>query len=468
MIAKYEEDLKRIASDVWDHPEPGFCEYESSRIQTEYLRSQGFEVTENIADTRTGYIAKFGSGHPVIALLGEFDALYGLGQVADCAEYKPNGEAMGHGCGHHLLGTGCIGAGLLLRDYLKETGRSGTVLVCGCPAEESGSGKAYMARDGVFKDVDIALAWHPSVYNQVDTGSSQSCIQCYFRFHGVASHAAGSPEKGRSALDAVELMDVGVNYLREHMESTDRVHYAITNAGGMSPNVVQAEAEVKYLIRSTTNAKCSRLYQRVINIAKGAALMTDTTLEVVFDEGLSNTIPNFVLEEVITAAFKECGLPEYTEEELAYAQKFKDTYPDTTTYDQLADYILDKRGLLADIKNNPICRILVENRPSDLCSMGSTDVGDVSWVVPTQSLNTACYSYGAGAHSWQWVAEGKSSIAMKGMYKAAEVLAAAAVKLYEDPEIIKKAKEEFDMRTDGQPYECLIPADVKPHVIGEE
>ena len=465
MKKQYETELAALARDVWDHPEAGFLEKESSRIHVDYLKKQGFDVEENVAGTMTGYIAKFGQGHPVIALLGEFDALYGLGQEADVAEYKPNGCEMGHGCGHHLLGVGVIGAGLLIKDYLQEHNCEGTVLVCGCPAEESGSGKAYMARDGIFDNTDIALAWHPSVFHQVGTGSSQSCIQCYFRFHGVASHAAGSPEKGRSALDAVELMDIGVNYLREHMDSTDRVHYAITNSGGKSPNVVQAEAEVKYLVRSTSNRKCQALYERVCNIARGAALMTETQLEIIFDEGLSNTVVNFVLEDVMNEAFREIGVPAYTEEDLAYAQKFRDTWKQEFTMDDVPENVRDKKRLLKDMRESPICSYLVENDYSDKVSMGSTDVGDVSWVVPTETLGTATYSYGAGAHSWQWVAQGKSDIAMKGMYTAAEVLARTAEKLIEDPELIEKAKQEHRERTAGEKYCCLIPADVKPHVI---
>ncbi len=464
---KYMQELSRIADEVWNHPEPGFLEKESSRIQRSFLKEQGFEITENIADTMTGYSASWGSGKPVIAFLGEFDALYGLGQEADCSEYHPDGNEMGHGCGHHLLGTGAIGAALMVRDYLKETGREGTVIVYGCPAEESGSGKAYMARDGVFKDTDIALTWHPSTIHAVATGSSQSCIQCYFRFHGIASHAAGSPEKGRSALDAVELMDIGVNYLREHMESTDRVHYAITNSGGKSPNVVQAEAEVKYLIRSTANSKCRKLYERVVNIAKGAALMTETSLDVIFDEGLSNTVINETLEKVMEQSFTECGAPVYTEEERAYAKKFHDSYEMPETIDDIPVYVKDKRKLLNNMRTSDLCDYIVEVNSSDICEMGSTDVGDVSWVVPTATLNTACYSYGAGAHSWQWVAQGKSSIAHKGMYKAAEVMARTAEKLFEDPSLIEQAKAEFKERLMGESYECLIPEEIKPHVIGD-
>lgn len=465
-LKKYEEELCRISDAVWETPEPGFCEFKSSAVQVEYLKAQGFEVEENVADTITGYAATWGSGKPVIAFLGEFDALYGMNQKADCPQYAPMDlDGMGQGCGHHLLGAGAIGAGLAFRDWLKENGYSGTVKIFGCPAEESGSGKAYMARDGVFADCDAALTWHPSNFHMICTGGSQSCIQCYFRFKGVSSHAAGAPHLGRSALDAVELMNVGVNYLREHMEDSDRVHYAITNSGGKSPNVVQAEAEVKYLVRSTTNPKCKKLYDRVVKIAQGAALMTETELEVIFDEGLSNTVPNFVLEDAIAESFAEAGAPVYTVEERAYAKQFKDSFPIEGQLSDLPYAVKDIEKLKENVRTSEICDYVVEAFHSDRCEMGSTDVGDVSWVVPTATVNTACYSYGAGSHSWQWTAQGKSAIAHKGMLYAAEIMARAAAKLVEEPERIEKAKAEFMQRLDGEVYQCPIPADVKPHVL---
>lgn len=460
-----EEELRDAACAVYDHPEPGFEEYESTRIHQKLLKAYGFSIEENVAGTITGYKAAYGHGHPVIAFLGEFDALYGLGQVPDSLVYEPNGKAMGHGCGHHLLGVGCIGAGILCKEYLEKSGREGTVVVLGCPGEEAGSGKAYMARDGVFDDVDIALAWHPALVNQTCTGSSQSCISVNFHFHGKAAHAAGNPQDGRSALDAVELMDVGVNYLREHMDPTDRVHYAITETGGRSPNVVQAEAEVKYLIRSSTNRRCSALYDRVVKIAEGAALMTGTTMEVLFDEGLSNTVVNFTLEDVLDHAFHTVRAPVYTEEEKKRAQAYKDSADFHPTREGIPAYVKDKERYLKSQKEDPLCDYYVENAHSDVCEMGSTDVGDVSYVVPTATLNTACYSWGAEAHSWQWVAQGKNSVAMKGMDYAAELLAASAKELYEHPEIIAKAKEEFEKRTQEDPYECLIPKEIKPHKV---
>ncbi len=463
MKKEYEEMLSQVACTVWDHPETGFHEFESSKAHVAFLREQGFEVTENAADTITGYVARYGSGHPVIAILGEFDALYGLGQEADIAEKTPDGHELGHGCGHHLLGVGAIGAGLLVRDYLKENDREGTVLVCGCPAEEAGSGKAYMARDGIFDDVDIALSWHPGTLNQVTSGSSLSCINCYFRFYGKASHASGAPDLGRSALDAVELTDIGVNYMREHMADSDRVHYAITDAGGKSPNVVQAFAEVNYFIRAATNKRALDLYKRVVKIAKAAAMMTETKVEVIFDEALSCTLPNYALEDVLADVFKAEGAPEYTKEELAYAAKFKKA---GVSGGGVRGDVVDPEKLRKDMKKNPINTYFVETRHSETSSHGSTDVGDVSWVVPTAQIRTACYAYDTPGHSWQLVAQGKSSIAMKGMFKAADVLGKAAIRLIEEPEEIKKAKAEFRKRTGGEKYKCLIPKEIKPHVSG--
>ncbi len=464
MLEKYEADLIRLSDWTWEHPESGFQEIESSAAQVEYLKSQGFSVIENAADTVTGYVASWGTGAPVIAFLGEFDALYGLSQEADAAEPRAvEGRDMGQGCGHHLLGVGAIAAGLLFRDVLKARGCAGTVKIYGCPGEESGSGKAYMARDGLFDDCDVALTWHPSQFNMISTGSTQSCIQCYFRFHGVSAHAAGAPHLGRSALDACELMNVGVNYLREHMEDTDRVHYAYSDVGSKSPNVVQADAELRYFVRSSTNPKCFALYDRVQNIARGAALMTGTTLEIRFDEGLSNVIPNFALEDVYKETFGELGVPAYTDGERAYAKRLKETYDIGELLTIIPAEVLNKRALKENIVQSELCDCYVETAHDERCSMGSTDVGDVSWVIPTAQINVNCFSYGANAHSWQWVAQGKSSIAHKGMLHAGKLMARAAEKLLENPARIEEARAEFERRTDGESYRCPIPNDVKPH-----
>ncbi len=459
------EKLYELQKQMWDYAEVGFLEHKTSKAMVDFMRNEGFDVTENICDMETAFVGTYGSGKPVICILAEYDALYGMSQKADVATYCPDeSKETGHGCGHHLLGVGSIGAAMLVKNYLQENKISGTIKMVGCPAEESGSGKAYLARDGFFDDADIALTWHPSNFNAVQSGSHQSCIQCYFRFHGVSSHAAGSPHLGRSALDAAELMSVGVNYLREHMESSDRIHYAYTNVGGKSPNVVQAESEVKYLVRSTTNEKCEALYERVINIAKGAAMMSETSVDVVFDEGLSNIIPNFTLESVLASSFEKIGACEYTAEDRAYAQQFKDTCK-TDMLSEMPHAIKDKEIAINNMKQSAINDIVLKHQHSEICEMGSTDVGDVSWVVPTAQINTACFAYGAGAHSWQWVAQGKSLIALKGTMLAAEILADATIECLKNPKCIEEAKSEFETRLSGRKYKCLIPNDVKPHII---
>ena len=463
-------NYQNLINEIWSYAETGFEEYKSATIMADFLESEGFKVNRGIANMPTAYEAVYGEGKPVICFLAEYDALFGMNQKADVTRYEPISYAgdRGHGCGHHLLGVGSIKAAVDYKNYLIEHNLPGTVKLVGCPAEETGSGKAYLARDGYFNDCDIALTWHPSNYNQVVTGSSQSCISCFFKFKGVSAHAASAPHLGRSALDACELMNVGVNYLREHMKSSDRIHYAYTNAGGKAPNVVQSEAVLKYFVRSATNPECEELYQRVINCAKGAALMTGSEVEVIFDEGLSNQVPNFVLEDVLDKSFKKLYKNDYTDEELAYAASFKETYDINNSLSDLPQFVKDRNRLITNIKERVINDYYVETLHSDICDMGSTDVGDVSWCVPTAQFNTACYSIGAGAHSWQWVAQGKSSVALKGAMRAGEILCDAAINLHNNPEIIVKAKEELNNRLMGNSYKCLIPDDVKPHISNVE
>ena len=465
-MSKYQQ----LIDEIWSYAETGFEEYKSAEAMCNFLEEEGFKVNRGIASMPTAYEAVYGSGKPVICFLAEYDALFGMNQKADVTSYEPItcSSDRGHGCGHHLLGVGSIKAAIDYKNYLIENNLPGTVKMVGCPAEETGSGKAYLARDGYFNDCDIALTWHPSNYNQVVTGSSQSCISCFFKFKDVSAHAAGSPHLGRSALDACELMNVGVNYLREHMKSSDRVHYAYTNAGGKAPNVVQSEAVLKYFVRSATNPECEKLYQRVVNCAKGAALMTETEVEVIFDEGLSNTIPNFVLEDVLADSFKKLYKNNYSKEELEYAQKFKNTYDIKNTLSDLPPFAKDIDKVIENVEERVINDYFIETYHSDVCDMGSTDVGDVSWCVPTAQVNTACYSVGAGAHSWQWVAQGKSSIACKGAMLAGEILCDAAITLYNNPELIDKAKDELNKRLKGETYKCLIPFDVLPHISNVE
>ena len=463
-------DYRKMIGDLWGYAETGFEETKSAETMCQFLEQEGFNVNRHIADMDTAFEAVYGSSSPVICFLAEYDALSGMSQKADVTHYEPLTCAAdnGHGCGHHLLGTGAIRAAIEYRNYLKENNLTGTVRLVGCPAEETGSGKAYLARDGYFNDCDVALTWHPSTFNMVSTGSSQSCIACFFKFHGVSAHAAGSPHLGRSALDACELMSVGVNYLREHMEPTDRVHYAYIDAGGKAPNVVQSEAVVKYFVRSATNPKCMNLYERVINCAKGAALMSVTTVDIIFDEGLSNLITNFTLEDVLADSFRKLYHPSFTQQQIDYAQAFKHTFDIEQSLSCIPVAVKDKQKVIDHMRNHPINDYFVETVHSDVCEMGSTDVGDVSWVVPTAQINTACFSYGADAHSWQWVAQGKSESALQATILAGDILCDAAKTLYHNPQLIEKAKAELKQRLQGYSYQCLIPSDIKPHISKAE
>lgn len=456
------DKFKQLSDKLWEYAEPGMREYKSARAYAEFLKNEGFTVNEKICGMDTAFEGVFGSGSPVICFLAEYDALSGLNQRANIFNQEKDSDSdTGQGCGHHLLGVGSLYGACLYKEYLEKNGLSGTVKFVGCPGEEAGSGKTYLARDGYFDDCDIALTWHPGIFNQVVTGSSQSCTAIYFKFKGIASHAASAPHLGRSALDAAELMNVGVNYLREHMEDSDRVHYAYIDAGGKAPNVVQNLTILKYFVRSKNNHDCASLTERVINCAKGAALMTGTEVEVIFDEGLSNTISNQTLENVLFETMKEDYDLSYGLDECEYLSKYKSSFDGKINIPLM---VKSENKLKEDIKNNVICSYIIEKEHHDICQMGSTDVGDVSWCVPTGQFNTACFAYGASGHSWQWVAQGKSSVADKGMKYAGRVLCDAAVKLHNNPELIEKAKRELKYKLDGESYKCPIPKDVKPHV----
>ena len=470
-MQNYEELFEKLNAKIWDYAELKFEEYQSSEALIDMMKAHGFSVERGLAGMDTAFRATAGKGRPVIGLLAEYDALSGLSQKAGQLEPIPRKETEnGHGCGHCLLGTAAAGAALMAKDYLIQTGREGTVVLIGCPAEEGGSGKAYLARAGVFDDLDAALTWHPAGGNAVLTGSLQANCQAYFRFHGVSSHAAGSPHLGRSALDAVELMDVGVNYMREHMEPTDRIHYAITDTGGSSPNVVQNHAEVLYLIRSTDNNKVKRLYERVKNIARGAALMTETNVEAVFDKACSNILSNSILEQLLYDCMKTIPLPSYTEEELAYAEQMKKTITDADIASDMSLMMVhgaEKRRLASLYRELPMANFVVEHQHQDLFLPGSSDVGDCSHATPTAQFVGACFVPGTPAHSWQMTAQGKEKTAVKGMFYAAQVLSEACRRLFEKPEIVKQAREVFENDTEGKPYECPIPTEILPNANGK-
>ena len=460
----YEKELAALNAQIWDFAELKFEEFKSAKAMTDLLEKEGFKVTRGLAHMPTAYVAEYGSGKPVIGILAEYDALSGLSQQDGIAEeVAREGCTNGHGCGHCLLGTAAIGAGLLLKDYLAAHPGKGTVRVYGCPAEEGGSGKTYMAREGVFADVDAALTWHPGTQNEVQTGSNQANIQAAFTFKGRAAHAAGSPQNGRSALDAVELMDVGVNYMREHMADYERVHYAVLDTGGVSPNVVQAHAQVLYLIRSRNNRETKRLYDRVVKIAKGAALMTETEVSIRFDKAVSNIVPNATLGKVLYDAMVELGTPKRTEEEKKIIKEYQDQVGEDRVLNDpgMAPYP-DTEHRRELIEKDPYGEFIIPYVPINATKSGSSDTGDVSYVTPLAQFIAATFPIGTNAHSWQWVSLDKGSIALKGCYYAAEVLAKGAQTLFEQPEVLAEAKAELKKRLHGVPYECPIPADVMP------
>lgn len=461
------------ASDqIWDHPETAFQEFKSTDILCNLLEQEGFHVERNVAQIATAFTGTYGHGKPVIGILGEFDALSGLSQEADQTEKRAVLEGgAGHGCGHNLLGAGSVAAAIAVKEYLEKNGKEGTVIYYGCPGEEGGSGKSFMARDGVFDCLDFAITWHPGDKNAVSVGSSLANYQIIYRFYGTASHAAASPEMGRSALDAVELMNTGVQYLREHVIQEARIHYAITNTGGYSPNVVQPYAEVLYLIRAPKNNQVKEIYERVNDIAKGAALMTGTKMEMQFVKACSNLVDNTVLEEILQKNLEEIPREPYTKEEYEFAKRIYDTYGGNhMDLQQILDRYEKSRKkqveeLLAPHMKDVLCEVIVPLMDVETCMAGSTDVGDVSWVCPTAQITAATIAMGTPGHSWQIVSQGKSSIAHKGMIFAGKVMAGAVIDLIKQPELIEQAKRELKSRVGEEGYIPPIPKDVKPMAI---
>ena len=460
-IEENKEVFVSLSDKIWEYAELSLKEFRSAELYLKVLNELGFETESEVAGIKTAFLGKWGSGRPYIAILGEYDALSGLSQVGGIAEKKEVEKGgNGHGCGHNMLGAGALAAAYGVKEYLKKTGKTGTVFFFGTPGEEGGAGKAFMAKQDIFRDMDAALTWHPWDVNEVTTGTCNSCIQVLYKFKGVASHAAGDPEHGRSALDAVELMNTGVQYLREHTKDDARIHYAIVDGGGLSPNVVQPTASVLYMVRSKLVKDALALQARVDKIADGAALMTETEYERVFIDGCSGTVPNHTLEALMYDNLLNTPLPTYTVEEWNYAEKIKATY-DTygkvpslaAEYDAEAKKEVEEKtkgGLLA--VNNFVAPLY----RGEAFSPGSTDVGDVSWQTPTAQVYTACFTSGAPGHSWQNVSLGKSSIGHKGMLLAGRVIANTAVELFENPEILDKAKQEFSERTKSG-YTSPIP-----------
>ena len=460
--------VRQVADSIWSFAELSLQEEKSAALYCDVLEKEGFTVEKGICNIPTAFSASYGSGRPIIGFLAEYDALSGLSQDGgSLTRHECVAGGNGHGCGHNLLGAGAFAAALGVKAFLEATKTPGTVVLYGCPGEEGGAAKAFMARDGLWYGLDAALTWHPNDANEVLTGSSNSCIQTQYHFTGVAAHAAGDPDRGRSALDAVELMNVGVQFLREHMSDKARIHYAITDAGGRSPNVVQPRASVLYMVRSNHVAEAVELQKRVDKIAEGAALMTETTFEKKFIDGLADTVTNHALERVLYQNFQELGVPSHTAEELAFADQLSATYPGNdrlpgvgSQYD--LDYAEQARALRAKA-GHAMNDFLLPLYQGDAFEPGSTDVGDVSWQCPTAQIHVATWPNGCPGHSWQNVSCGRTDIGHKAALHAGKVLASAAMDLLTQPALLEEAKAEFQRRT-VVGYTCPIPADAVPVV----
>lgn len=468
LVARQAEKTRKLASDIWDYAELSYAEYRSMEALCAALEAEGFTVEKGLAGIPTCFKATFlcGAGKPVMGLLAEYDALDGLSQRAAFPEKSPVTEgSAGHGCGHNLLGAGCFAAAVAVKDYLLGEGRDGTVILFGCPAEEGAGSKQFMAREGCFDGVDFCYTWHPETINQVSAKGNVAIMGANFIFDGVSAHAGGAPHQGRSALDAAELMNVGVNYLREHMIDAARVHYAYSDAGGTAPNVVPNHAVIKYEVRAPKVDQMQALFNRVVNIAKGAAMMTETKMRYEVTMAFSDYTPNRVLAAEMDRCLRDIGAPEWTDGDYALASRFLRSYGRAAQEDireGLEEYFPPEE--LEELLERPLDSIVHPFDPGDKSYIsGSTDVGDVGYASPTVMLGVATACLGNGGHTWQNTAFSCSDIGMKGMLTAAQVMALAGVRTMEQPELIERAKKELLAKNGGR-YTCPLPEYVTPPI----
>ncbi len=430
------DNYKNIALEIWNNAELGYKEKKSSALLQETLKKEGFTVEAGVAEIPTAFVATYGSGKPVIGILAEYDALPGLAQNAVPEKSAIEGKSGGHGCGHHLFGTASVAAGIAIKKLIEEKKFNGTIKVYGCPAEEGGSGKVYMVRAGLFNDVDVAIHWHPGAENGVTMMSALANSSAKFRFYGLSAHAAASPERGRSSLDAVESMNYMVNMMREHIPQETRIHYVITQ-GGKAPNVIPDFAEVYYYVRHPKKDQVKEIFQRVATTAKAAALGTETRMEYEVIGGTHDLLLNKTLAEAMQKNLEKVGGVKYTEEEKSFAKKIQSSfnfpYPPVENSDSITPLKIETDA-----------------------GGGSTDVGDVSYAVPTVGMRAATWAPGTPAHSWQAVACGGTEIGTKGMMVAAKTMAMTAIDLFTNPTLIQKAKDEFVKSKGDYKYEALL------------
>ncbi|MBM3137328.1 MAG: amidohydrolase [Chloroflexi bacterium] len=456
----------KMADDIWAHPEILWGEFFSSKLQADFLKAEGFKITENPAGMNTAFIAEWGEGKPILGLVGEYDALPGLSQEAESVKKPIEEGAPGHGCGHNLLGVTTLAATVALQKWMQQNNIKATLRYYGCPAEEIGGGKVFFARDGFFDDLDAALSYHPGFYNMASYMTTVAIVSSVFKFTGVSAHAGSSPYLGRSALDAVELMNVGANYMREHVLDGTRIQYVITN-GGQAANIVPETAAVHYIIRAETAEYVKEVMDRLRNIARGAAMMTDTTYEETIESGFASMYANRYLADLMYSIMKKLGPIQFTEEEMTFAQRINTAFGKSN-----AEYLEEK---IANLKFSPEHADLIRreaNKPlhadnyppmdGNIIYKGATDVGDLSQVTPTAALWTACFPSCSPGHSWANTATAGMSIGHKGMMHGAKILALTAAEMLLDQTHFDKAREEFNSMMAGKKYQPLLPEGFQP------
>lgn len=469
-----EKKLYKLSDAIWEFAETNYQETRSAKYFCDALEEDGFSVERQYNGIETAFLAEYGQGKPVLAFLAEYDALPDLGQEADCLLKKRHNEnADGHGCSHNALGMGSYAAALVLKEYLEKTKKEGTVRLYGCPAEEGGFSKAFLVRDGKFDDVDVVLAWHPDNMNYIAPAALLATILVHVTFKGKSAHAALEPHLGRSALDAAELMNVGVNFLREHMSSNARIHYAFLDAGGRYANVVQEHTKMLYQLRAPKMKECRELLERVEKIAQGAAMMTETEVEMEIDTAVADVLPNYTLERILHKNFEKIGMFSIDEEDKAFAEQVrallseKDKESDKeriiALYGSSVSEEIEREMNGKSIQDT----ILPYHEPTGLL-FGSTDVGDVSQVVPTAQISTAGRAAGTPNHSWMVTMQGKRPLLKKSAIHAGKIMAAAAIELLEKPEELKEVKKEFIKRTNGEKYQSILPEACCPYKTKED
>lgn len=440
-LDKLRDELVQVNQDIWNYSELGLEETRSAARLVAVLKKAGFKVKEGVSGMPTAFVAEYGSGKPIIGILAEYDALPELSQQASGQKLPATGRTTGHGCGHSALGTAAVGGALAVKEVYDKYKLKGTIRVYGTPAEETLIGKVYMTLDGQFNDLDACLHWHPGTRNRVWFSSSKALISAKFTFTGLAAHASGSPERGRSALDGVELMNIGANYMREHIKEDSRVHYVTTN-GGQQPNVVPSSAQVWYYVRANTHEDCAKNFDWLTEIAEGAAKMSRTKVAMQLDTDCHEIIPNLPISKVIYRNMQKVGAPKFDEADAKLAAQLQEPL-------RIGFGLKEAKPLNDEVEPLP-------EKPYT-SDAGSTDVGDVSWYIPTSGFGTACFAAGSPGHSWQNVAAIGSPIGHKGMMTAAKVIALSTVDLLQDAQVLKDAKADFDTRMKDRKYTTKIP-----------